>query len=1781
MTELTFETAAPGPSCTLCPTWSSSPQTSDNITDCTCNPGYTGPDGGPCTACVAGKYKPASGSEPCTLCDAGKSSTSVSATSSGTCNTCPGRTYDSDDRTQCLACPSDSNSPSLSDEITDCRCNVGYTGPDGGPCAACIAGKYKTQTGSATCTLCNAGQYSNQVGASSSGTCVNCPTGTYSNAVRAWPCSSCASDSNSPSASDDFSDCLCNVGYTGPDGGPCTACVPGKYKTVTGAAACQDCPVGYYHSSAARWFSCLACSPGKYANETGSSTCRDCPANSASSSSGSDWCLCNRGYSGPDGGPCTACEPGKFKTVSGSGACQACPAGAYHQQPGQYVGCSTCVAGKYANGTGNSFCRDCASGSFSNPNSQFRTDCKCNVGYTGPDGEPCDACAAGKYKTQTGSGTCTLCNAGQYSNQVGASSSGTCVNCPTGTYSNAVRAWPCSSCASDSNSPSASDDFSDCLCNVGYTGPDGGPCTACVPGKYKTVTGAAACQDCVAGYYHQLPGASQDCSFCIPGKYTNGTGSSTCQDCPANSYSYSHVLVPTQSLVCASGTGLYCQAYFSGLDQGPAQVQYTSTPDLDSGTPVEVTIDVIQTDYDGSNEYLDIVSVGPGDITYCTTCAGPFIYSGGIFDNSAPASSAVDFLKNDGNSNHQSVKTIMTSQPVPAGAISANGRMAVILKASSEVNVNPYTDANGVNGKVYATVRVTPAGASQSSTDCVCNLGYYGPDGGPCTACAAGKYAIIASNANMAAAGVQNIGQGCYTACGSQPGFCTFCGTGACCRHGESDLLNGCDGTVGIPGMGEVCTAPRCIDCAAGMYSTALAATSPTTCQLCLAGKYANGTGNTFCRDCPSYTVSPVGSDERADCVCDLGYSGPNGGPCTACVVGKFKPVTGPSQCTACSPGTYQTMTAQSVCLACPSDSHSNAESPLLMNCTCNVGFFGPDGGPCTACPAGTYKDVSGTAACALCPAGKFSTGTGRTSESTCVECPQLTFSVQGSSTIMNCSCRVGYSGYGHNCSACAAGTYKDNRGSDLCLDCKSGTYSPAAAKICQMCPENSFSSPNSIDVTNCSCNAGYTGAPGSSCTLDISPQARTALVGLSASVTAAVSMSLGASILAGVMSPILAALTLGLVEGAEKDRAMNIVYLLYHVQFLTFLEDVGSTSPAVHSLAESFRWSLLDINLFNYVNFDIYPTAGDPTQNRRLSPQNCSTINDLLRITERLVTCACVFVSVILMRMALRAVLSRLFPSHKDWSDMEYPTWEIPTAFFLFWGVADVLANVFGNACSLTSQLVAVSLLICGPVLLVVSLVFQVLKLQCQGILQYHQSTALKWSELRESLRGSSCCNSLKLFRGWLKSNRFDGAWGKEDPRIQRLYVLLENYNNSFVVYFAFQMVKQVGISFAVTIASSPLRVLALVGAQSLDTLLLFCFLPFSDVKNNIVECICVVSNTIAVLFLAYPVYNGAQFDDLLLVILSSFGTMVVALASLAVMIEGLIEQFMAMRRAFNNKVHDLHEKVIHWHDKDDTELPIEVAHAKISKLFMHGDPSARTPRDHLGASDLLSFNVALPEFVRKGDGSTECIPLQAGAYWVDAPDGSRYQVIERICNGAVEHTADILDQGWQVGGEVQSIDPDEDTPRRHTNQVLDPQFRGEGNGEAIEQNHEDSEQGKSMCVDSVTPSEQNHEDSKREKNNPADPVMPGPLLLQKTRDLPVDSPPPLEEMDSDDAAEDGDEEAGSPLRTKASLNGLNLQPDHAIPIAHESRKAAEIIDEYEHNLTNMLQHHTAEKYR
>ena len=51
-----------------------------------------------------------------------------------------------------------------------------------------------------------------------------------------------------------------------------------------------------------------------------------CPSN-ANAPSGSATCLCNQGYTGPDGGPCQACGAGTYKDSPGSGACTACQPG--------------------------------------------------------------------------------------------------------------------------------------------------------------------------------------------------------------------------------------------------------------------------------------------------------------------------------------------------------------------------------------------------------------------------------------------------------------------------------------------------------------------------------------------------------------------------------------------------------------------------------------------------------------------------------------------------------------------------------------------------------------------------------------------------------------------------------------------------------------------------------------------------------------------------------------------------------------------------------------------------------------------------------------------------------------------------------------------------------------------------------------------------------------------------------------------------------------------------------------------------------------------------------------------------------------------------------------------------------------------------------------------------------------------------------------------------------------------------------------------------------------
>ncbi len=115
-------------------------------------------------------------------------------------------------KTTCLTCPLNENAPSSNTAVPVCSCNAGYTDANGGVCSGCVTGKYKTTSGSVSCTDCGVGTYSTTVGASKSGVCLTCPV-----------------NSNFVVSSSVIAACTGNVGFTGPDGGVCSACIAGNY----------------------------------------------------------------------------------------------------------------------------------------------------------------------------------------------------------------------------------------------------------------------------------------------------------------------------------------------------------------------------------------------------------------------------------------------------------------------------------------------------------------------------------------------------------------------------------------------------------------------------------------------------------------------------------------------------------------------------------------------------------------------------------------------------------------------------------------------------------------------------------------------------------------------------------------------------------------------------------------------------------------------------------------------------------------------------------------------------------------------------------------------------------------------------------------------------------------------------------------------------------------------------------------------------------------------------------------------------------------------------------------------------------------------------------------------------------------------------------------------------------------------------------------------------------------------------------------------------------------
>lgn len=168
-------------------------------------------------------------------------------------------------------------------------------------------------------------------------------------------------------------------------------------------------------------------------------------------------------------------------------------------------------------------------------------------------------------------------------------------------------------------------------------------------------------------------------------------------------------------------------------------------------------------------------------------------------------------------------------------------------------------------------------------------------------------------------------------------------------------------------------------------------------------------------------------------------------------------------------------------CSRCQVGTFSDRGSSTCPKCA--SGSFNPENGSaaCWACRVGTYS-ILGMSMCTLCSEGHYSNFRG---QSSCQKCRNNSFSKVGSAAA-GCTCNLGYTGLDgttQDCVVCLAGTYKDVNGSAACSKCSEGKYQPAnGSRACINCPAFSGSIAASFNVSDCTCEPGYTGPAGGNC---------------------------------------------------------------------------------------------------------------------------------------------------------------------------------------------------------------------------------------------------------------------------------------------------------------------------------------------------------------------------------------------------------------------------------------------------------------------------------------------------------------------------------------------------------------------------------------------------------------------------------------------------------------------------------------------------------------------------
>ena len=217
-------------------------------------------------------------------------------------------------------------------------------------------------------------------------------------------------------------------------------------------------------------------------------------------------------------------------------------------------------------------------------------------------------------------------------------------------------------------------------------------------------------------------------------------------------------------------------------------------------------------------------------------------------------------------------------------------------------------------------------------------------------------------------------------------------------------------------------------------------------CQECPADTYADVHNTSTCVPCPEHAShAQTKRTNVSACLCDPGYSGPDGGPCVACAAGTFKAEPGAALCESCGANEYSGINA-SACVACHANSSSLPASPGVEYCLCDPGFY-PSDGLCTMCHAGRFKNTTANEPCRSCTGNTFASELGATACSSCLVFSPFS-TANPSEGGVRCQCIAGYTQTELNlttpaCSACPPDTFQPSQGQTTCKLCDPNAHHP------------------------------------------------------------------------------------------------------------------------------------------------------------------------------------------------------------------------------------------------------------------------------------------------------------------------------------------------------------------------------------------------------------------------------------------------------------------------------------------------------------------------------------------------------------------------------------------------------------------------------------------------------------------------------------------------------------------------------------------------------------------